>query len=96
MIRPLSNYVVVSKPQEEEKIAGSILYKPQTSETQIVQAEVLAVGPGDTTNQGITIPMEVAVGDIVMFNRRSGTEIVNDGIAVLLMREDQLFCVVNK
>jgi chaperonin GroES len=93
--QPLRDYVVVSKQAEEDKVAGGLLYRPATaSETKIVKGTVLAVGTGQLSNDGASVPLEVKVGDTVMFNKNFATEITDGSETVLLIREDQLYCII--
>jgi len=93
-IQPLRDFIVVSKASEEEKVAGSLIYRPQTSESKIVKGTVLAVGSGRLTSDGTVVPLEVQVGDTVVFNKHYATEINEGGETVFVLKEDQLLCVV--
>ena len=93
-IRPLRDQIVIAKPKEEEKVGSGLLYKPQTSQTSIVESEVLAVGPGRVTDNGTVVALEVGVGNIVMFNRHHATEIATDGEPVFILKEEHILCVM--
>jgi chaperonin GroES len=95
MIVPLRDFVVVSKEAEDERTSpGSLLYRPQTAEAKIVRGTVKAVGSGRVTGDGNVVPLEVKEGDRVVFNRNFATEITEGAETFLLLREDQLLCVV--
>ncbi len=90
---PLRDFVVVAKVAEEEKTAGGLLFRPQTSESKLTKGKVLAVGSGGLTTSGAIIPMEIKVGDTVMFNKNMAVELEgSDG--ALMLREENLFCIV--
>jgi chaperonin GroES len=85
-IRPLSDRVVV-KPLPAEEVTKSGLVIPDTAKERPQQGEVIAVGPGRITDDGKKIPMEVKVGDKVLYGKYAGTEISIDGEEFLIMRE---------
>jgi chaperonin GroES len=92
-IQPLRDFILVTKQAEEEKIG--MIYRPATaSESKIVRGTVLAVGSGRVASDGTIIPLEVKVGDTVVFNRNFATELTDGGETALVLREDQILCVV--
>lgn len=93
-IQPLRDFIVVSKTVEDEKVAGGLLYKPATSEAKIIKGVVLAVGSGRLTGDGSVVPLEVKSGETVLFNRNFATELTEGSETVLLLREDQILCVL--
>ena len=94
-IRPLHDRVVVKRLAEETKSAGGILI-PDAAAEKPSRGEVLAVGNGKKLDNGTTQPMDVKVGNIVLFGKYSGTEVKVDGSEVLVMREDDILAVLNE
>lgn len=94
-IQPLADRIVVKPAEAEEKTKGG-LYVPDTAKEKPVWGEVVAAGPGKTSDDGKKIPMEVKVGDKVLYGKYSGTEITVDGQEVLIMRESDLFAIMPK
>lgn len=94
-IHPLADRIVVKPAEAEEKTKGG-LYLPDTAKEKPVWGEVIAAGPGKTTDDGKKLPMEVKVGDKVLYGKYSGTEVTVDGQEVLIMRESDIFAVMPK
>ncbi len=92
-IKPLADRVVVRPLEPEEKKQGGIII-PDTAKEKPQQGEVVAVGPGKVDNNGKRIPMEVKVGDKVLFGKYAGTEVELDGQEYLIMREADILAVV--
>jgi chaperonin GroES len=92
-IRPLHDRVVVRRLEEERTSAGGIVI-PDTATEKPIQGEVLAVGNGKVLDNGETRPVDVKVGDRVLFGKYSGTEVKLDGETLLVMREDDIMGVV--
>ena len=84
--RPLHDRVVVKRIEAEEKSAGGIII-PDTAKEKPSQGEVIAVGPGGRDEAGKLIPIDVKVGDRVLFGKWSGTEVKIDGQELLIMKE---------
>ena len=76
--RPLHDRVVVKRLEQDEKTTGGIII-PDTAKEKPMQGEVLAVGPGAKDEQGTVQPLDVQVGDTVLFGKWSGTEVTVDG-----------------
>jgi chaperonin GroES len=93
-IRPLHDRVVVRRTEEETKSAGGIVI-PDTAAEKPCQGEVLAVGPGKKLEDGTIQPMDVQVGDKVLFGQYSGNTVKLDGEELLIMNESELFGVLN-
>jgi chaperonin GroES len=91
-IQPLRDFILVTKQPEEEKVG--LIFRPATAETKIVKGTVLAVGSGRVASDGSIVPLEVGVGDTVVFNKNFATELPDSGESVLILREDQILCVV--
>ncbi|MGB9773089.1 MAG: co-chaperone GroES [Bacteroidota bacterium] len=92
-IRPLADRVIIKPAPAEEKTKGGLVL-PDTAKEKPVQGEVIAVGPGRTTDDGKHIPMEVKVGDRVLYGKYSGTEVTIEGEEYLIMRESDIFAIL--
>jgi chaperonin GroES len=92
-IRPLSDRVVVSPMDVEEKKQGGIII-PDTVKEKPQQGKVVAVGPGKISEAGEKIPMEVKAGDVVLYGKYSGTEVTVDDEDYLIMRESDILAVL--
>jgi chaperonin GroES len=91
--KPLGSRVVIEPIEQEEITAGGIVL-PETAKEKPQQGTVLAVGLGDRDEDGKRIPMDVAVGDKVLFAKYSGTEIKVEGKKLLILRESDLHAIV--
>ncbi|HMM13323.1 MAG: co-chaperone GroES [Parvibaculum sp.] len=91
--RPLHDRVVVKRVEEDTKTAGGIII-PETAQEKPSQGEVLAVGPGARTDEGKILPLDVKVGDRVIFGKWSGTEVKIDGQELLIMKESDIMGIV--
>ena len=92
-IRPLHDRVVVRRMEEERTSAGGIVI-PDSATEKPIQGEVLAVGNGKILDNGEVRPLDVKVGDRVLFGKYSGTEVKVFGEEVVMMREDDLMGVI--
>ncbi len=92
-IRPLHDRVVVRRMEEERTTAGGIVI-PDSATEKPSTGEVLAVGNGKVSETGEVRPMDVKVGDKIMFGKYSGTEVKVEGEELLIMREDDIMAVV--
>ena len=92
-IRPLHDRVVIKRMEEERTSAGGIVI-PDTATEKPARGTVLAVGNGKAADNGEVRPLDVKVGDEVLFGKYSGTELRVDGEDVLVMREDDIMAVV--
>lgn len=95
IFRPLQDRVVVRRVDPEQKTAGGI-FIPDTAQEQPMEGAVVAVGPGAREKDGKIHPLDVAVGDCVLFGKWSGTEITRDGEKLIIIREADLMGVVGK
>jgi chaperonin GroES len=91
--RPLHDRVVLERIDAEEKTAGGIII-PDTAKEKPQQGKVVAVGPGGRDENGKLIPIDVKVGDRVLFGKWSGTEVKIDGIEYLIMKESDIMGVL--
>ena len=94
-LRPLNDRVIVKRIESETKTASGIVI-PDNAAEKPDQGEVLAVGPGKHDEDGDRIEMCVKVGDRVLFGKYSGQTVKVDGDELLVMKEDDLFAVVEK
>lgn len=94
-IRPLHDRVIARRVDAEEKTAGGIII-PDTAQEKPIQAEIIAVGPGGRDENGKLTPMDVRVGDIVLFTKWGGTEVKIDGEELLVLKESDIIGVVEK
>ena len=93
MLKPLGDRVLV-KPEAVEQKTASGLYIASAAQEKPQRGEVVAVGAGKFTDNGERIPMDVKVGDTVVFGKFGGNEIKVDGEEYLLMRAEDIFAVV--
>ncbi|MBF0304843.1 MAG: co-chaperone GroES [Alphaproteobacteria bacterium] len=91
--RPLHDRVVVKRLEGEEKTAGGIII-PDTAKEKPQQGEILAVGPGARGEDGKVTPLDVKVGDRILFGKWSGTEVTIEGSEVLIMKESDVMGVI--
>ncbi|HVN55803.1 MAG TPA: co-chaperone GroES [Anaerolineaceae bacterium] len=91
--KPLGGRVVVEPIEQEDVTAGGIVL-PETAKEKPQKGTVLSVGPGDRDDEGKRIPMDVKVGDVVLFAKYAGTEIKVDGKKLLILRESDLLAIV--
>ncbi len=94
-IRPLHDRILVKRIEEKEQVQGGIII-PDTAKEKPQEGEVLAVGPGKRNEEGKLIPMDVKVGDRVLFGKYSGSEVPVklDGEDLLIIREDEILGVI--
>ena len=94
-LRPLHDRVIIKRLEEERKTASGIVI-PDTAAEKPDQGEVLAIGPGKKNEEGKLFPVDVKVGDKVLFGKYSGTTVHVEGDEVLVMREEDIMAVVNQ
>ena len=94
-IRPLQDRIIVKRLEEETKTKGGIII-PDTAKEKPVEGKIIAVGKGKVADDGKLIPMDVKVGDKVLFSKYGGTEVKIDGEEYLIMREDDILGVIEK
>ncbi len=93
-VRPLQDRVLVKRLEEETKTAGGIII-PDNNKEKPAQGEIVAVGPGGRTKEGNYKPVDVKIGDRVLFGKYAGTEVKLDGKEFLIMKEDDLLGVLH-
>jgi chaperonin GroES len=91
--RPLHDRVVVRRVEQEEKTAGGIII-PDTAKEKPQEGEVVAAGPGARDEAGKLVPLDVKVGDRILFGKWSGTEVKLDGEELLIMKESDIMGIV--
>ncbi|MCL6556723.1 MAG: co-chaperone GroES [Burkholderiales bacterium] len=94
-IRPLHDRVIVKRVEEERRTASGIVI-PDTAAEKPDQGEVIAVGPGRRDDSGKLIPMDVKVGDRVLFGKYAGQTVKVEGEELLVMREEDIMGVIEK
>lgn len=92
-MKPLADRVVIKKLEAEDKTSGGIVL-PDSAKEKPMQGEILAVGPGKYDEKGNRQPMEVKVGDKVLFAKYSGTEVKIDGVEYLILAERDILAVM--
>lgn len=92
-IRPLNDRLLVLRVEEEQKSRGGIII-PDTAKEKPMEGKVIAVGPGKMGDDGKRTPMEVKVGNRVLFSKYAGTEINIDDVEHLFMKEDDVLAVI--
>ena len=92
-IRPLQDRVLVKRAEQEEQVRGGIII-PDTAKEKPQQAEVIAVGPGKTDDDGDRIPVDVKAGDKILIGKYSGSEIRIDEEDYVILREDEILAVI--
>ena len=93
-VRPLHDRILVRRVAEEEKTKGGIII-PDTAKEKPMQGEVLAVGPGVRNEKGQLVPLDVQVGDRILFGKWSGTEVKIDGDELLIMKESDIMGIID-
>jgi chaperonin GroES len=93
-LRPLHDRVIIKRLEEERKTASGIVI-PDTAAEKPDQGEVLAIGPGKKNEDGKLVPVDLKVGDKVLFGKYSGTTVRVEGDELLVMREEDIMAVVN-
>jgi chaperonin GroES len=93
--RPLHDRVVVKRIDAEEKSAGGIII-PDTAREKPSQGEIIAVGPGGRDEAGKLVPLDVQVGNRILFGKWSGTEVKIDGVEYLIMKESDIMGVLEE
>jgi len=94
-IRPLHDRVLVRREDEETKSPGGIVL-PDSAQEKPMQGQVVATGKGKILNDGSTRALDISPGENILFGKYSGTEVKVDGEELLMMREEDIFAVVEK
>ena len=91
--RPLHDRVLIKVLDSEEKTSGGIII-PDTAKEKPQEGEVVAVGPGAKNDEGKITPMDVKIGDVVLFGKWSGTEVKMNGADYLIMKESDIMGII--
>ena len=94
-IRPLHDRVLIRRIEEDQKTAGGIII-PDTAKEKPIQGEVVAVGSGARGDDNELIPLEVQIGDVVLFGKWAGTEVKLEGEEFVIMKESDIFGIIEK
>lgn len=94
-VKPLADRVLVKPLEEEEQVRGGIII-PDTAKEKPQRGEIVAVGPGKTTEEGKNIPLHVKVGDQVLYGKYAGTEVKLDDVDYLIMPESDILAILEK
>lgn len=94
-LKPLGDRVIVKPMEAEEKTKGGIIL-PDTAKEKPIEGTIVAAGPGKVSDDGKVIKMEVKVGDKVLYGKYSGTEVTVEGEEYLIMRESDVFAIIEK
>jgi chaperonin GroES len=92
-LRPLQDRLLVQRVEEETTTKGGIII-PDSAKEKPAEGKVVAVGNGKLGDDGNRIPLEIKVGDLILFGKYSGTEVKIDGEEYLIMREDDILGVI--
>ena len=92
-LRPLHDRVIVKRMEEERMSAGGIVI-PDSATEKPVRGEILAVGNGKILDNGEKRPLDINVGDMILFGKYSGTEVKVEGEELLVMREDDIMAII--
>ena len=93
-LKPLGDRVVVKPLDDDEQTTPSGLVIPETAKEKPQTGEIVAVGPGGRDEDGDRIPMDVSVGDMVLYSKYGGTEVKHEGVEYLVVSERDLLAIV--
>jgi chaperonin GroES len=88
--KPLGNRIVVEPSEKDEQVSSGGIYIPDTAKEKPQEGKVVAVGPGRMSDEGKRVPMEIDVGDTVIYSKYGGTEYKEGEIEYLVLREDDI------
>ncbi|MCH8186213.1 MAG: co-chaperone GroES [Chloroflexi bacterium] len=88
--KPLGNRIVIEPSEDDEQMSSGGIYIPDTAKEKPQEGKVVAAGPGRMTDDGNRIPMELAVGDVVVYSKYAGTEYKEGETEYLVLREDDI------
>lgn len=93
-IKPLSDHIVIEPLKQEEKTKSGILLPETAEKERPEQGKVIAVGPGKKTDEGKVVPLEVKVGDVVLFTKYGPNEIKIEEVEYLIAREEDILGIL--
>ena len=88
--KPLGNRIVVERVEDDDQMSAGGIYIPDTAKEKPQEGKVIAVGPGRLSDDGKRVPMEVAVGDTIVYSKYGGTEYKEGDTEYLVLREDDV------
>ena len=88
--KPLGNRIVIEPIESDEQLSSGGIFIPDTAKEKPQDGTIVAVGPGRLTDEGKRVPMEVAVGDVVVYSKYAGTEYKEGDTEYLVLREDDI------
>jgi len=94
-LKPLGSRVVV-EPVEQEDVTSGGIFLPDTAKEKPQKGKILSIGKGDRDEKGAYVPMDVKAGDLVLFNKYSGTEVKIDGKKLLIMKESEILAIIDE
>ena len=92
-IQPLGDRILVKPIEAKEKTEGGIIL-PDTAKEKPQEAKVIAIGKGSVSEDGTKVPLEVKVGDKILYGKYSGTDINHDGEDYLILRQDDILAII--
>jgi len=92
-LKPLHDRVLVRRIEEEGRTAGGIII-PDTAKEKPMEGEILAIGSGSRNEKGNLIPLDVKIGDSVLFGKWSGTEVKIGGEELMIMKESDIMAII--
>ena len=95
IVKPLRENILIKRVEEENKTAGGIIL-PDTAKEKPSEGKVIAVGEGRVTTDGRVLPMNIKVGDVVLFSKWTGTEIKINGEPHLIVKEGDILAIVER
>ncbi|MDP6156719.1 MAG: co-chaperone GroES [Candidatus Thermoplasmatota archaeon] len=93
-LRPLGQRILVERIEEQEKVTPGGIIIPDSAKEKPTQGMVIAVGPGGRDKEGKRIPMDIKAGDLVVFGKWGGNEIKIEGKEYLLLKEDDIYGII--
>lgn len=94
-IRPLQDRILIKRLEEEEKTKGGIII-PDTAKEKPMEGKVVAVGKGKVQEDGKVLPLDVKVGDRILFAKYAGTDVKIEGEDHLILREEEILGIIEK
>ena len=93
-IRPLNDRIIVKRLAQESKTAGGIII-PESAKEKPIKGKVVSTGKGRVNDEGKVLPLEIKVGDTVLFGKYAGTEFKMENDEYLMMREEDIYGILN-
>ena len=95
MLKPLSNRLLVERIDSEETTSSGLII-PDSAKEKPQEGKVISVGPGSRDKEGAVVPMDISVGDLVLFAKYGGTDVTLDGEEYLMLKEDDVLGIIGK